>query len=211
MSFIAEWITNIILFILLATIVDMLLPNSSMQKYVKMVTGLLLIVIILTPLFSILTSDFEKTIATLKLSPSQEDKNIENLIEMKKKEIQASSNAYILERMQVQLKNLAEEELVQKEYDLSVQKVLLSIKDESKETVTLDDITSIKVVLSKETADPDDIPVVKPVEIDTSKQNETNDTEMNIPNINKITSLLATKWEIDSEKIVVTVEGGKES
>ncbi len=40
MDFLKEWVTNIILFILLATVIDMLLPNSSMQKYTKMVTGL---------------------------------------------------------------------------------------------------------------------------------------------------------------------------
>ena len=42
MEFIKEWVTNIILFILLATVIDMLLPNSKFQKYTKMVTGLLL-------------------------------------------------------------------------------------------------------------------------------------------------------------------------
>ncbi|MDV2687064.1 stage III sporulation protein AF, partial [Alkalihalophilus lindianensis] len=51
MDFLIEWVTNIILFILLATVIDMLLPNSSMQKYTKMVMGLLLIAIILTPIF----------------------------------------------------------------------------------------------------------------------------------------------------------------
>ena len=59
MEFIKEWVTNIILFILFATVIDMLLPNSKFQKYTKMVTGLLLIAIILTPIFKFLTQDFE--------------------------------------------------------------------------------------------------------------------------------------------------------
>ena len=42
MEFIKEWVTNIILFILFATVIDMVLPNSKFQKYTKMVTGLLL-------------------------------------------------------------------------------------------------------------------------------------------------------------------------
>ncbi|MEN2451142.1 stage III sporulation protein AF, partial [Bacillus sp. JR_15] len=33
MSFLTEWITSIILFILFAIVIDLLLPNSSMQKY----------------------------------------------------------------------------------------------------------------------------------------------------------------------------------
>ena len=53
MSFLTSWISNIIIFILLATVIDMLLPNSSLQKYAKMVIGLLLIAIIITPILSL--------------------------------------------------------------------------------------------------------------------------------------------------------------
>ncbi|WP_449538377.1 stage III sporulation protein AF [Ferdinandcohnia sp. Marseille-Q9671] len=211
MSFIAEWVTNIILFILLATIVDMLLPSSSMKKYVKMVTGLLLILIILTPLFSLFNSDLDQALLNMNLKPVQSEKNLENLIDLKKKEIQASHRAYILETMAVQLKSEVEEELVQKQYDLTVQEVnvFLSSTVDNEETVTLDDIQSIQVVLSEETAEPDDVPVVKPVEIDTSKQTEPVYKQVDQTNIKAITNSLATKWEIDSEKIVVSVEGGK--
>ncbi|MFK4997690.1 stage III sporulation protein AF [Bacillus sp. N9] len=38
--------------LLLAMIVDMLLPNSTMKKYTKLVTGLVLIAIIITPLLN---------------------------------------------------------------------------------------------------------------------------------------------------------------
>lgn len=57
MSFLTEWIANIILFIMLAVILDLLLPNSAMQKYAKMVISLLLIVIILSPIFKLLSAD----------------------------------------------------------------------------------------------------------------------------------------------------------
>ena len=53
MSFLSSWISNIIIFILLATVIDMLLPSSSLQKYTKMVIGLLLIAIIITPILSL--------------------------------------------------------------------------------------------------------------------------------------------------------------
>ncbi len=35
MEFIKEWVTNIILFILFATVIDMLLPNSRFAKVHK--------------------------------------------------------------------------------------------------------------------------------------------------------------------------------
>ena len=58
MEFIKEWVTNIIIFILFATVIDMLLPNSKFQKYTKMVIGLLLIAIIFTPIFKLFHTRF---------------------------------------------------------------------------------------------------------------------------------------------------------
>jgi stage III sporulation protein AF len=206
-AFLADWITNIILFILLATVIEMLLPNSSMQKYVKMVVGLLLIVIILTPLFQLLTQDFEQTFASLRVSPQSDQKNIENLIEMKKKEIQASNRAYILEEMAVQMKTEVEEEMVQ-EYGLTVEKVLLFPKEENIEIASTDDLhlVTIEVYLSEQDKDPNAVAVVKPVIIDTSKQTQ---IETNQPIVKEITSFLASKWGSSPEQIVVSVEGGK--
>jgi stage III sporulation protein AF len=206
-EFLSDWVMNIILFILLATIIDMLLPNSGMKKYVKMVTGLLLIVIILDPLFKLVSLDFEQTLSTFHLQPENEEKNIENLIEMKKTEIQASNRAYILEQMAVQMKTEVEEELVEK-YDVRVEQVLLSIKEESKEELSHEDISSIEVILSEQQEEEkDSIPVVKPIEIDTSKQLQLEDPKRDVT---KIISFLATEWEIDTEIIGVSVEGGKE-
>ncbi|MEH7386891.1 stage III sporulation protein AF [Bacillus sp. JJ1521] len=213
LSFIAEWITNIILFILLATIVDMLLPSSSMQKYVKMVTGLLLILIILTPLFSLFKSDLDQALLNMNLKPVQTEKNLENLIDLKKKEIQASQRAYALETVQVQIRNDIEEELVKKQSNLIVQDVKIHLSSEAykNEAVTYDDIQSIEVLLSDKTAQPNDVPVIKTVEIDTSKQIEPVHKEVDQTNIKAIRKSIASTLEIDSEKIVVTVEGGKES
>ncbi len=85
MEFLIEWVTNIILFILLATVIDMLLPNTSMQKYTKMVTGLLLIAIILTPIFKLISKDFETAMAQIPTFQGTGEKNMENLIELQKK------------------------------------------------------------------------------------------------------------------------------
>jgi len=51
---ISAWLKGIILIILFATFMDLLLPSSSMQKYVKLVIGLIIIVTMLTPLLVIL-------------------------------------------------------------------------------------------------------------------------------------------------------------
>lgn len=85
MSFLTEWIMNIVVFILLAMIVDMLLPNSNMKKYTKMVTGLLLIAIIITPLIKVFSKDFDQVLTSFSSEKTVDNKKLENLIESKKR------------------------------------------------------------------------------------------------------------------------------
>ncbi|XOK63771.1 stage III sporulation protein AF [Paenibacillus elgii] len=53
MDFLSGWLKSIVMVILLATFVDLLLPNQSMQRYVKTVIGLFLLLTLLQPLFSL--------------------------------------------------------------------------------------------------------------------------------------------------------------
>lgn len=54
---------EILSFLLLATMLHLILPNSNLQKYVKFVVSLLLVVLILTPLFKLLQTDVNEVIA----------------------------------------------------------------------------------------------------------------------------------------------------
>jgi len=53
MDWLSGWLKSIILIVLLATFVDILLPSQTMQRYVKTVMGLFILLTLLTPLFSI--------------------------------------------------------------------------------------------------------------------------------------------------------------
>ncbi|MBU8879337.1 stage III sporulation protein AF [Bacillus sp. FJAT-29790] len=202
MEFIKEWITNIILFILLATVIDMLLPNSNFQKYTKMVTGLLLIAVILTPVLKLISHDFEEALASVPVFEASEEKKMENLIEMKKKEIQASQHAYILEQMAVQLKTDAEEELME-QYGLEITNIKLAV-DEYDEHAFPDNLKKVMVQLKYKDVEADAVEVVKKVEISTQES-----LPSNRPNnaTEKVASLLAQKWNVNEKTIEVLVEG----
>jgi stage III sporulation protein AF len=203
MEFIKEWITNIILFILLATVIDMLLPNSSMQKYTKMVTGLLLIAIILTPVFKLISSDFEATLASIPNLEKKGDKEMENLIEMKKKEIQASQQAYILETMAVQLEKDAKKELMDL-YGVRIVKIDLSINEKDQRAFP-ENLEKVIVKVQQPDTNAEAIEVIKPVDITTTKPLPSKRVDGN----EKIASLLSQKWNIEKSTIeVVMVEGG---
>ncbi|MBM7620965.1 stage III sporulation protein AF [Bacillus tianshenii] len=209
MSYLTEWITTIILFILLATVVDMLLPSSSMQKYTKLVIGLLLIVVILTPILKLLSTDMDEMFAKMMTHPSYiSEKNTENLIEMKKKEIQASHSAYILEQAAVQMKEDVEEEL-REQYGLTVKKVNLVVKnqDQLTEIPTEEDLEMVEIVLAEGT-DETAISVVKPVQIDTSRPNEPEPSSPNSGREGNIAAFLSDRWQLHETIISVDVEGG---
>ncbi|PFG05755.1 stage III sporulation protein AF [Bacillus sp. es.034] len=202
MSFLTDWITNIIIFVLLATVIDMLLPSSNMQKYAKIVTGLLLITIILTPLFKLMSTDFDEVMNSIELNGPSQNKSMENEIEMKKKEIQASQRAYILEQMAVQMKHEAEKEMMD-EHGKVIEKVTIQADDVEN---LPDSITGVTVIVKEKESEKDStIETVQNVEIDTgsetSKKTSDEDTS-------QLATLLAEQWNLTPDKIIITVEGG---
>jgi stage III sporulation protein AF len=206
MNFITEWVTNIILFILLATVVDMLLPNSTFQKYAKMVAGLLLITVILTPVFKLISSDFE-TVFTASAMGEPEQKNMNNSIDLKKREIQASLDEYTLNKMAVQLKEDANEELIAN-YGMEINSIQLSI-DKEKDVGFPANLTEM-VIHMKESKDPQNVvEAVSPVRIDT-QQPLLNKNESKQMDTESIISFLSEKWEVRDDAIVIMYEGGEE-
>lgn len=206
MDYITEWITNIILFVLIATVIDLLLPNTSLQKYTKMVAGLLLITIILSPIFKLLSSDFESALASIpSIQSNSEEKNIENLIELQKKEIQASNHAYILEETAVQLQSDVEKELMD-QYGLEIAHIEIDVDDDS-QSESFEQIQSIVVQLKEPNTETDAVEVVKKVEINTS---EPLPSKKLTKESQAIASLLSEKWDVEKEKIEIVVEGGSD-
>jgi len=204
LDFLTEWITNIIIFILLATVIDMLLPNSSLQKYVKVVISLLLISIILSPIMKIFSSDFESAIASISNFNSKVDEEkMENLIELQKKEIQASQHAYILEQTAVQLKLDAEEELME-QYGMEIAEIQV-VAEELDENLSPESLQSITVQLANQGDKEDAVAVVKEIKIDTA---EPLPSEQNMQNTEEINAFLAEKWNVPKASIEIVIGGG---
>lgn len=57
MGWLSSWLRELIMIVLLATFVDMLLPNRSMERYVKLVLSLLILLTLLSPITKLLRSD----------------------------------------------------------------------------------------------------------------------------------------------------------
>ncbi|AZB43535.1 stage III sporulation protein AF [Bacillus sp. FJAT-42376] len=208
MSFLTSWITNILLFILLAIVIDLLLPNSSMQKYAKMVIGLMLIVIILNPVFNLFSVDINKLISEFQINNLSQDEESKKLIESQKKEIQASQRAYILEQMAVQMKKDAGEDL-EKSFHMNISSIDIHIQNGQEAIESSKDVQSVDVFLS--TASQKQQPSVEaitPVRIDTSKELAPKE-EIDKNRLEEMTVLLAKIWQLDQSQIQIHAEGGE--
>jgi stage III sporulation protein AF len=199
-SFLAGWVSNIIIFVLLATVIDMLLPNSALQKYAKMVIGLLLIAIIITPILGLFNKDFDDilTAATSEFE-DQKKKDLGNLTEMKKKEIQATQGAYILKQMAVDLQAEVEEELMA-DHNMRISSIDVGVKNEEEPGV--DDLQNITISLEKaEGKENSEIEAVAKVDINTDSPSTSNDA-----NLDAVKRFLATSWSVDEEIIEIAGE-----
>ncbi|MCM3674159.1 MULTISPECIES: stage III sporulation protein AF [Peribacillus] len=200
MSFLAGWVSNIIIFVLLATVIDMLLPNSALQKYAKMVIGLLLIAIIITPILGLFNKDFDDILsAATSEFKDQKKKDLGNLTEMKKKEIQATQGAYILKQMAVDLQAEVEEELMV-DYKLKISSIDVGVKDEEEPGV--DDLQNITISLEKaEGEENSEIEAIAKVDINADSPSTSNDA-----NLDAVKRFLATSWSVDEEIIEIAGE-----
>lgn len=202
MEFISDWITQIIIFILLATIIDLLTPNLAMSKYIKLVLGLILILILLTPIFSLFNLDFEGAINNNYRNLFEMDGEMERMessIEMQKSEIESTHDAYILEEMAVQLKSLTNEELLD-EHDAHITDINFQFEDET--TKTYEGLTEVIVYLEKGADWEGNIKPIEQIVINSSEIEE--DGEMD----ESIIELLRDKWELEDKKITIHWEGG---
>ncbi len=202
MEFITEWITQIVIFILLATIIDLLIPNIGMKKYIKLVIGLILILILLSPIFSLFQLDIENTLKHAYSKVFEQDESLEKVndaIEMQKSEIEMTHDAYILEEMVVQLKTLANESL-NEHHQAEVSDIEFVFDDDT--AMSYEGLEEVIVYLQKSTDGEGGIQTVEEVVIGTAnKEDNTKDDD-------EIISQLRESWELTDKKITVYWEGG---
>lgn len=197
-----NWITQIIIFILVATIIDLLIPNLSMGKYIKLVLGLILILILLSPIFSLFNLDFEQAVADTYRSifdTGGEMEEVQDSIELQKSEIESTHDAYILEEMAVQLTSLTDE-VLQTEYDARITDISFVFADEAEKTY--EGLDEVIVYLEKSTTREGQIKPVEKIVINAEEDQELEEAD------EPIVELLRDRWELQDKKITVYWEGG---
>lgn len=94
-NFLKEWITNIVVLIIFLSLVELILPDNSMRKYVRFVIGIIVIINILVPVFKLFDRRFslEESISTYEKKYESYFEN-KNSIDMQSKMQEATINEY---------------------------------------------------------------------------------------------------------------------
>lgn len=127
MAYIGEWVKHIVLLILMATFLDLILPNSSMRKYVKLVVGFLLILLILSPILQLFKLDQDRLLLTIDQILEKKNRPLTLQMEQEQSRIKVGQDQAIIDEVIVKWS----EEIkvgIEKDFDVVVQHVTLDLQ-----------------------------------------------------------------------------------
>lgn len=213
LEFIGGWLKQIILLVLIATFFDLLLPNHSMERYVKLVMGLLIILAILNPIFSLLDKDLEGFAFTPAKSPVPEGETAAlSTIRKEGEALQRTQDRLIHSQVQQKLAKTIKQD-VEEEFDVTVLKsdVVLSEAGEQESPA----IRRIQLVISprRSQGEGGEVMPVQPVDPivigpdqPASSKRDSPPSPARDPVASRVAKYLQQRWELSTEQVHVTWE-----
>lgn len=206
MNEIYAWVKNIIIFLVLTSIISNLLGKSSYKKYINLVTGIILVILVISPLLKLFqldkTLDYYFTTNTLLADAQDLDSQLKD---MESGQRVAIFNEY-KEQIKIQVAKILEDEKIQI-YDIEV------TIDEDDSSSNYGNITSLTVMgghvvkeeSSKAAVNIDNIKIDK---IKIEKQEEESSSEKNYLSPEEINAKnkLSDFYNINTDNINISIQ-----
>jgi len=77
---VSDWVKNIILLVFFSYILEMFIPNNDLKKYIRMIMGFLVILVIISPLLNVFSKDFEFNDFNISILQTSTDLEIQRVI-----------------------------------------------------------------------------------------------------------------------------------
>lgn len=199
-DWISTWAQSIIIAVIIATIIEMILPSGSSKKYIKVVTGVYILFTIISPVITKFTGK------TLAVSDILELDSYVN--EIKQKELSqnllAENNASSIKDIYTaNLKSDIKNKLKQKGYNAN--NIVLTVGDD--ENYTLNKIElDIEKIEEDDKQEVNEIEAVNKIDITISNtvvENNNNKSSISDKEKEKIKQYLSSVYEIDEKDILV--------
>lgn len=171
MALIREWVITIISIIIFIAFVEILIPNSNYKRYINVIVGLLLMVVILTPLTKFINGEVDFESEIFKISNRLELSTAQNRIN----NIQYNNNEAVItlykNEIGIQIKNHIEQNT-----ECTVDKVSVEIEaDNNSPQFGL--IKNIDIILKEKINDSESADKkIKPVQINVPTEKNSNNT-----------------------------------
>ncbi len=203
MEFLRGWVKDITIMFILLSVVELALPNSNMKRYINMVIGFMIIVVIISPFIRLINSNF-----------NVEREIFKSMIDEVKFQYEEDFELQDLQKSQIKetyLNKLKEsvKESINGVLDYEVNDVKISIYEDEKNYGNIKDIEIVmKPRDGDNTHDEDTIKTIKIEEIrinDLHKEVEEDDLEP-FENDDKIKDILYEKYNIPKENIKILIK-----
>lgn len=210
MEWLNLWLKKIILLVLLAAFLDLILPNTSMQRYVKMVMGLILLLTILSPVFSIFNLSQDELAYRLSRYQVEFQNATKTDWQPLAKKLMGQQSQQVTSYVKQQIENTIRMQ-VKETYGVEPEGVEVILTNENPDKPELE---QIKLIMGEEKEDgkqaADAVQAVKPIEpvaIDLSRQQAESKTAakpaQRRAEDEKMAQWLAQNWNIKDEQVAV--------
>ncbi len=161
MEFISSWVQGIIVAVVIATIIEMLLPNGNSSKYIKIVIGVYIIFNIISPIINKFTGDkldfssvidinkYKEELSTYEVDIKNLEKNNNSTIKevyilnlKKDMKSKIEDKGYIVNGIYIELEGIEEYEIIRLNLSISKKE---NIKDKEKVLSTINNIEEINI------------------------------------------------------------------
>ncbi|WP_019122818.1 stage III sporulation protein AF [Brevibacillus massiliensis] len=215
MDWLTLWLKKIILLVLLAAFLDLILPNTTLQKYVKMVMGLIILITILTPAFSLLQLSPDEL--AIRLTRYKENLNLSSpqsdyraLADRLLKQQNEQAEEYVAKQVESQIR-----EQVRSEYGVEAGEVVVSIDSQPGKQPQIESVTLTIANDPRQKADRQIRPI-EPViiKVGDDRMEETAavpaaSRQDEHPLYRNIARSIAQAWELSAERVKVASETDK--
>lgn len=198
------WIKNIVMVIILVSFLEILMPEGKIKKYLNLIFGFIVMLIILNPIIDFLNNNDELENEVFKISS-----------ELNKKEysfINSNIENKQMEQLASLYKNRIEEDIiyrVESKYDVKVTKVNVELEDSTEEKMGEIRRLELSVTGKTEKTNEEAIPIVK-IDISNSeqdniqKENVNQDKNSNTSLRKKIQEDISNIYNLNDDSVVVS-------
>lgn len=206
-SFLKEWVIQIVTTFIFISFLEIVLPNGEMKKYIDMIIGLIIIIVIINPFIKFLVKDINNIERSILNIPQE---NVEEY-EMDKDVIKLQQNQIV--SSYIQKLNDDIKVLIEKKTDYTVLKSFIEIKDDL-ESEDFGELTKVYLELDLKSDEIDDKKSnihIEEVEI-VSLNNTINKSEdvSDLVGDNEIKKIISEEYDVPESNIIVQLtENGR--